>query len=64
MKLSVPKEFTGTIQDAEGAAYPVVDGVVDIPDSKVTDSHFGYGFARIIDEPAKPSKYKEALNQD
>jgi hypothetical protein len=47
MKLNVPKEFIGEVRDADGKQYMPVDGVVDVPDNKVTDSMWAYGFSRV-----------------
>jgi len=45
MKLTIPKDFTGSISDVDGKVYkPDADGTVTIPDEKVTDNLWGYGF--------------------
>lgn len=57
MKLTVPQGFASDIRDSDGKAYSPVNGVVDIPEDKVTDNLWGYGFARVVETPtAKNSK--------
>ncbi len=54
MKLTVPKNFTGSISDMDGKIYQAdVDGTVTIPDDKVTDNLWGYGF--VVAPQAKQS---------
>ena len=59
MKLNVPQDYTGAIRDAEGVQYAPVDGVVEIPDEKVHDGFWGFGFT-VYQEPVKVAKVKEA----
>ena len=48
MKFKVPDTFTGSIIDSDGEFYiKGVDGTVDIPDDKVHDGFYGYGFERV-----------------
>lgn len=57
MKLVIPKGFVGSITDADGKAYaPAKDGTVTIPDDKVTDNLWGYGFiVSPVELSAKPA---------
>ena len=57
MKLKIPATFTGDIRDADGVLYAQINGIVDIPDNKVNDSMWSYGFERINSgKVAAPSK--------
>jgi len=53
MKLKVPATFKGEIRDADGKVYQPRDGAVDIPDEKVTNNLWGFGFERISPQPTK-----------
>ena len=46
MKLNVPKEFIGEVRDMDGKLYSPVKGCVEIPDDKVSDNLWSYGFTR------------------
>lgn len=53
MKLRVPATYNGDIRDADGAQHIAVNGIVEIPEGKVTENMWGYGFARVVDVPVK-----------
>ena len=48
MNLTVPKDFAGDILDSDGVKYLPVNGVVDIPEDRVTANLWGFGFERVI----------------
>lgn len=60
MKLNQPKSFEGTV-NIDGVQYkPDAKGVVDIPDDKVHDGLYGWGFTAVTTESTqKPVKVSE-----
>ena len=50
MKLRVPETYTGTITDADGEAHEAICGFVTIPDDKMHDGLYGFGFVRVEEE--------------
>jgi hypothetical protein len=57
MKLTVPKNFTGNIMDSDGKTYQAgKDGTVTIPDAKIPDNLWGYGFVVVEQTSTASSK--------
>lgn len=56
MKLIVPADFLGDVRDVNGTIYPVVKGIVDMPDALVHDGLWGYGFIVAPAVVVAPSK--------
>lgn len=53
MLLKVPANFSAQIVDVDGKTYaPDSNGNVNIPDGKVSDNLWGYGFTITTQQPA------------